>query len=214
MLSYDRRLHDALAVDDAAESLGRGGEDQAVGGRAAVEVGDGVVGECGIDGDHDRDGCIELAEATHDPVLPAFFVVTFDSHGLEQLDGDLDLAIAMGTLVAVAGHLDLTIDAGPGEHEFGVATTDLLERSAGHHVEVPWLGVHRRRRTLGEVDDLGQKLARDGIGLVAPSAAAIGDQCFEIHRRHGSGRPADLPFEASAARADADDGMSRTTRSD
>ena len=57
-------------------------------------------------GDHDRQGCIELAKAAQHPVLAGGLVLTFDAHGTKELLGDLDLAFAMGArIVAVAAKL-------------------------------------------------------------------------------------------------------------
>ena len=57
-----------------------------------------------------------------------------------------------------------------------------VERLAGHHVEVPRLGVHRRRRPGGELDDLEEDLFGYGVLLVAPDAASFPNQLGVFHR--------------------------------
>ena len=140
-----------------------------------------VVGEVLIDGDHYRYRCIELTEASHDPVLTTFLVISFDTHGLEQLDGNLDLTVAVHTLIPVARHLDLTIDSSPSEHAFGVAFANQFQRCTRDRVEVPRLSIHRGWRTFGHCDDVFHKFSRNRVWFVAPGAAPRRNQCFEVH---------------------------------
>ena len=165
------------------KTLGRGGQNETVRRCATVEVGNGVVGQLPVDRDHHGDWRVELTEAAHDPVLAACFVVSFDAHGLEELDGDLDLTIAMDALVPVIRHLDLAVDPGSGQHSFGVALPDRLERRPGDHVEVPRLRVHRGRRTFRDLDDLGQELLWHWFCGVPAGTASLRDERLEVHGR-------------------------------
>src|SRR3546814_831561 len=78
MFAHDGALHDALAVDDAAEPARPGGVDERVGDRAAVEGRDVAAEQDAIIGDDDADRRVELAETAQHPVLPRILVFTGD----------------------------------------------------------------------------------------------------------------------------------------
>src|SRR3546814_3923405 len=75
MFAHDGALHDALAVDDAAEPARPGGVDQRIGDRAAVEGRDVAAEKDAIIGDDDADQRVELAETAQQPVLPRILVL-------------------------------------------------------------------------------------------------------------------------------------------
>ena len=51
-------------------------------------------------GHDDRHWRIKLTKSAQDPVLPFLFVMALNAHGLEQLDGDADLALSMHAFIA------------------------------------------------------------------------------------------------------------------
>jgi hypothetical protein len=57
----------------------------------------------------------------------------------------------------------------------------IRSNGAGHDVEEPWLGVHRRRRALGDLDNVVNDVLGHRVGLIATNAAAFVNQGFEIH---------------------------------
>ena len=56
-----------------------------------------------------------------------------------------------------------------------------IEWLAADHIEMPGLGVHRRRRTGGETNDLGDELAVYGFRLETADAAASEHDVIVIH---------------------------------
>src|SRR3546814_7773323 len=62
MFAHDGALHDALAVDHAAEPARPGGVDQCVGHRAAIERRDIAAEQDAVIGDDDADRRVELTE--------------------------------------------------------------------------------------------------------------------------------------------------------
>ena len=65
----------------------------------------------------------------------------------------------------------------------GVAGADAVQRLAGDDVEIPGLGVHRRRRAHRQADDFLDQRLRHRIGLVAADAPATEDDVIKLHRR-------------------------------
>ena len=180
MFADDGGLHDALAVDDAAQTAGPGGVDQRVGDGATVEGGDVAALYAAVIGDDDRDGCVELAEAAQHPVLARGLVVALDVHGREELFGDLDLALAVLALIsAVAAEL-----AGFGDTckiALGVALADAVEGLAGDDMEVPGLGVERGRGAHGELDHLADQRLGHGLAGEAARAAPTAHDVVVVH---------------------------------
>jgi S1-C subfamily serine protease len=68
-----------------------------------------------------------------------------------------------------------------GEDILGVALADPVKRFAGDHVEMPRLGVHRRRSTHRQGEDFLDQRPRNGIGLVAADAAATENDIIVLH---------------------------------
>lgn len=180
VLAHHGRLHDSLAVDDAAKAPRPSRVDKRGGHRAAIERGVVAAIEGAVVGDDDAHGSVELAEATHDPIVAHRLVVACDAHGREQLLGNADLALAMlareGLTGAKFARLRYT-----GGHSLRVAMADAIERLARDDVEVPGLRVHRRRCPHGEPDDLLDERARDRVRLVSANAAAAEDDLVELH---------------------------------
>ena len=129
---------------------------------------------------YQRDRRIELPESPQHPVLPHRLVVSRDSHGAEQLLGDIDLSATMHALIfAVADNVAFRL--GAGDHLFHVALAHALQRFAGQDVHVPGLRIHRRRRPLGDLDDLFDNRARHRLGLETAYTSASVYEFFEIH---------------------------------
>ncbi|MEY9726558.1 hypothetical protein ABIA07_002459 [Bradyrhizobium yuanmingense] len=164
-------------------------EHDAVAERAEIEVADRAGIKHAVIGQHQRDRRVELAEAAQHPVLPHRLVVACDSHRAEQLLGDVDLPGAMHALVfAVAD--DVALDLGAAGHLRHVAATHLLQRMTREHMDMPGLGVHRRGRALGALDDRLDHRARHRLVLETTHAAARLDQRLEFH-------PVNLPARSS-----------------
>ena len=88
----------------------------------------------------------------------------------------------MWSLITVV-HLDLAVNGRPTHHLFGVAFANALEWFAGDHVKVPWLGVHRGWRTLGQVNNLFNQFARYGLLLVSANAATVVHDVVVVHSK-------------------------------
>src|SRR3546814_18881735 len=80
MFAHDGALHDALAVDHAAEPARPGGVDQCVGHRAAIDRRDIAAEQDAVIGDDDAERRVELTETAQHPVLPRILVFTGDTH--------------------------------------------------------------------------------------------------------------------------------------
>jgi hypothetical protein len=107
-------------------------------------------------------------------------VVARDSHGGEQLLGDVVLARAMDTLAGTVGE-NVPLRRLARGHLFHVAATDLLQRLAREDMDVPRLAVHRRWRALGILDDLADHRLRHRLVPKTPDAAAAVHQLLKIH---------------------------------
>jgi len=128
------------------------------------------------------------------PARPNRLVVAGNPHGAKKLLCDVDLALTMHPLVfPVADNVALGLCAG--DHFFHVAPANLLQRLAAENVDMPGLGVHRRGRTLGDVEDLLDDLARHRLFAESPHAAPGLHQFLEIHVC----APALVPFAALLA---------------
>jgi hypothetical protein len=79
---------------------------------------------------------------------------------------------------------DVALGLGARDHLLHVATAHLFQRLAGQDVDMPGLGVHRRRRALGDLDDVLDDGAGDRL-LGEPAHALAGlNQRLEIHPLH------------------------------
>ena len=112
---------------------------------------------------------------------------------------------------------DVALRLGACQHLLHVAPSQLLERFACQDMDVPGLGVHRRRRALGDLDDIRD----DGTGdrlLRKPAHALAGlNQRLEIHplHSHGPSIPLETIIEAVAVRRNqADGGRRKMNRQD
>src|SRR5690606_37275647 len=170
-LTHDGRLHDPLTLHHRTDSARPGGVDDHRGDRPAVEGGVVVAVHVAVVGDDDAHRGVELAEASQDPVLAPLHVVTGDAHRAEELLGHVDLPTTVDPLVRL-GDAELARVRDAGQDPLGVALTDPLQRLAGHHVQVPGLGVVGRRRPRGDRDDLGDQLPRHRVGAIPADAAA------------------------------------------
>jgi hypothetical protein len=131
-------------------------------------------------GHDDGDRRIELAETAQDPVHPLFLVVALDAHRLEQLDGDLDLALAVVALVA-GSHPELAAVGHAGQVALDIALADAVEHLAGDDVEVPGLGVKRGRRAHRDLEDLAHQRLGNRLLQEATDTAAAPHDVIEFH---------------------------------
>src|ERR1700681_253245 len=76
---------------------------------------------------------------------------------------------------------DISLRLGAGEHLFHVAPADLLQRLSRQGVHMPGLGVHGRRRALGDRDDLLDHGARHRLGFEATHTSARVYKLLKIH---------------------------------
>src|SRR5216683_2784428 len=113
-------------------------------------------------------------------VLPHRLVVTCNSHHGKQLLGDVDLPLAMDALI-FAVRYNISLWLGAGEHLFHVAPADLLQRLSRQDMHMPGLGVHGRRRALGDRDDLFDHGARHRLGSETTHTSARVYKLFKIH---------------------------------
>ncbi len=171
MFAHHRALHDALGVDDAAQSPRPCCVDEAGGNCTAIEGGVVALGEFAVVGDDHASGRIELAEAAQNPVLSRILVVAFDAHGAEQLLGYADLAIAVNAGKGLAS-TELAAVRLARENTLGIALADAVERFAGYDVQMPRLRVHGRGRAHGEGKNFLDQFARNRLVEVAACRAA------------------------------------------
>ncbi len=118
---------------------------RAVATRAAIERRIVAAVEHAVIGHDHADRRVELAEAAQHPVLALVLVIARDPHGGEQLLGDADLPVAVLAREGLA-RAEFARLRHARHHPLGVAGADPVQRLAGDDVEIPGLGVHRRRR--------------------------------------------------------------------
>src|SRR5690606_34961349 len=134
--AHHGRLHDALAVDDAAEAPRPRRVDEAVDHPAAVEGGDVATVDRAVVGDDDGHRRVELPKAAQHPVLAPLLVLAGDAHRPEQLLGDLDLSLAVHAGVA-GPHAELPGVRNARDVALDIALADAVEHLAGNHAAVP-----------------------------------------------------------------------------
>ena len=157
-----------------------GGQHQAIGHRAQIEMADGRGLQTFVVGHDNRHRCIELSKSAHHPVLAPFLVVTRNAHRFKKLDSHFDLTLAVDAFIATP-YRNLALHLGPGQHPFGVAPADTFQRFAGNDMEKPGLRIHRRRRALGDFDNFLDDLFRHRVGFVATDTSSFANQGLEIH---------------------------------
>src|SRR6202011_3950977 len=94
--------------------------------------------------------------------------------------GDVDLPLALNALI-FAVRDDISLRLGAGEHLFHVPPADLLQRLSRQDMDMPGLGVHGRRRALGDRDDLLDHGARHRLGSETTHTSARVYKLFKIH---------------------------------
>src|SRR5438552_3586496 len=82
-------------------------------------------------------------------------------------------------IFAVADDVALRLRAR--DHLLHVAAAHVLQRLAGQHMDMPGLGVHRRRRAFGDLQDFLDHRPRHGLVLETAHALAGLDQRLEFH---------------------------------
>ena len=202
MFAHYRALHDALAVDHAAEPAAPGRVDQRSGDRAAIEGRVVAARQFAIVGHDHADRCVELAEAAQHPVLPLLLVVALDSHRAEQLLGHADLAFAMHARERLASAKFAAVGFAC-EDAFGIALADPVERFAGDDMEMPRLRVHRSGRAHGKREDFLDHCLRYRLVEIAPDRAAAHHHLVIGHIRIAAHSLSPLVFAADLARLQA-----------
>ena len=76
---------------------------------------------------------------------------------------------------------DVALRLGARDHLFHVTPPHPLQRLAGQHVDMPGLGVHRRRRAFCNLQDFLDHRPRHGLVLETAHALARLDQRLEFH---------------------------------
>jgi hypothetical protein len=178
--AHHGRLHDALAVDYGTQPARPRSIDQGRGHGAAIERCVVAAVQHAVICHDDAHGRIELTEAAQDPVLAPLLVVASNPHGGEKLLGDADLPVPVLAGKGLA-RAELARLRDARHHPLRVAGTDPIQRLAGDDVEIPRLGVHRRRGAHRQADDLLDQRPGDRIGLVAANAPAAQDDVIELH---------------------------------
>src|ERR1035438_4172566 len=84
---------------------------------------------------------------------------------------------------------DIALRLGARHHLFHVAAADTLQRCTREYMDMPGLGVHRRRGALGDLDDPPADGARHRLFLEAAHAAAGLHQCLKVHFSHPQACP-------------------------
>src|ERR1044072_1985072 len=79
---------------------------------------------------------------------------------------------------------DIALGLGARDHLLHVAAAHLLERLTGQDMDMPGLGIHRRPRTLGDVDDFLDDGAGNRLLLESAHAPAGLNQRLEVHSLH------------------------------
>ena len=170
MFAHDGRLHDPLRIDHAAEATAPCGVDQRRGGGPAIEGGVVAIGQFAVIGDDDADRCVELAEAAQHPILSLLLVVARDPHRFEQLDGAAYLPFAVDAFEGMTA-AEFAAVGNTGKDVLCVALADAVERLASDDVEMPRLGVHRRRRAHRDREHFLDQFARHRLVQIAADAA-------------------------------------------
>jgi hypothetical protein len=180
MLAHHARLHDALAIDHTTQPTLPGGQHNGVRKSPQVKLADRGGFQLFIVGQHQGHRRIKLPKPAHHPIRASGLVVPGNAHGLKQLNRNGHLPFAMVPLVCLF-HRKVTLVGNAFHHVFGIALAYALQRLPGDHMHIPGLGVHRRGRPLGHLDDVVNQVARDGFRQITSDAGAGFDEGGKVH---------------------------------
>ncbi len=94
--------------------------------------------------------------------------------------GDANLPVAMLTCKGLT-RAELARLRYACHHPLGIACADPIQRFAGDDVEIPGLGVHRRRSAHRQTDDFLDQRLGYRIGFVTADASATEDNVIKPH---------------------------------
>ena len=183
MLAHDRRLHDALTVDHAAQAPRPRRVDQSVGHRTAIERRDIAAMDRTVIGHDNRNRRIELPKPAQHPILARRLIMPLDPHRAEQLLGDLDLPLTMRALIA-AMTAKLARVRHPRQIALRIPLTNAVQRLTRHHMKIPRLRVQGRRRPHREFNHLPDQSLRHRHRLKPTNTPPPQNNIVVLHAQH------------------------------